>query len=89
MGFTKHFNLLSLLAVVTASSMVLHEKRPAPPVGFTNQGPAPADESVTLRVALKSNNVAGLQDKLLSISTPGSADFRQWLTADEVRHLAP
>ncbi|KAJ7908854.1 subtilisin-like protein [Mycena leptocephala] len=55
------------------------------PVGFTNQGPAPADESVTLRVALKSNNVAGLQDKLLSISTPGSADFRQWLTADEVK----
>ncbi|KAJ7876589.1 subtilisin-like protein [Mycena leptocephala] len=85
MVFTKHLNLLSLLAVVTASSMVLHEKRPAPPVGFTNQGLAPADESVNLRVALKSANVAGLQDKLLSISTPGSADFRRWLTADEVK----
>ncbi|KAJ7057570.1 subtilisin-like protein [Mycena amicta] len=90
MGFKTLIHILSLLTVVSAKSMVLHEKRPAPPAGFVSHGAAPGDENVTLRVALKSNDVAGLQDKLLSISTPGSADFRQWLTADQVKdYLEP
>ncbi|KAJ7773974.1 family S53 protease-like protein [Mycena metata] len=83
MGFKLLIKFLSLLVVVSGS-MVVHEKRDAPPAGFTNLGPAPPDEALTLRVALKSSNISALQDKLLSISTPGNADFRKWLTADEV-----
>ncbi|KAJ7773972.1 family S53 protease-like protein [Mycena metata] len=90
MGFKQLIQIISLLTVVSANSLVLHETRPAAPAGFTSQGAASADENVTLRVALKSNDVAGLQAKLMSISTPGSADFRQWLTADEVKsYMAP
>jgi tripeptidyl-peptidase-1 len=39
---------------------------------------------ITLRVALTSGNVAGLEEKLKSIATPGSSDFRQWLSMEEV-----
>ncbi|KAJ6554700.1 peptidase S8/S53 domain-containing protein [Mycena capillaripes] len=42
-----------------------------PPAGFTSQSPAPGSEIITIRVGLTSNNIAGLQDKLLSVSTPG------------------
>jgi tripeptidyl-peptidase-1 len=43
---------------------------------------------ITLRVGLKSNNVAGLEAKLRSVSNPGSPDFRGWLSMDEVRASA-
>ncbi|KAJ7767713.1 family S53 protease-like protein [Mycena metata] len=84
------FQLLSFLSIVgvaSAGSMVLHEWRTAPPAGFTSLGAAPASEMLTLRVGLTSN-INGLQDHLLSISTPGSTDFRQWLSVDEVKSYA-
>ncbi|KAJ7107680.1 family S53 protease-like protein [Mycena epipterygia] len=87
MAFPK-FQLLSFLSiagVVSAGSMVLHERRAAPPAGFTSQGAAPASEMLTLRIGLTSNNIDGLQDQLMSVSTPGSTDFRQWLSVDDVK----
>ncbi|KAJ7888878.1 family S53 protease-like protein [Mycena olivaceomarginata] len=87
MAFPK-FQLLSFLwiaGVASAGSMVLHERRAAPPAGFTSRGAAPASEMLTLRVGLASNNINGLQDHLVSVSTPGSTDFRQWLSADDVK----
>ncbi|KAJ6476999.1 family S53 protease-like protein [Mycena sanguinolenta] len=79
--------LLAVLfvAAVSAGKMVLHESRAAAPAGFVSQGVAPAEDMLTLRVALASNNIAGLQDKLMSVSTPGSSEFRQWLTMDEIK----
>ncbi|KAJ7659446.1 subtilisin-like protein [Mycena rosella] len=65
--------------------MVVHESRASPPAGFVRQGVAPAGEMFTLRVALTPNNVAGLEAKLMSISTPGSSEFRQWLSKEEVK----
>lgn len=81
------FNLLAILSLIFAVSgrMMVHESRAAAPTPFVRLGLAPADQILTLRVALASNNVAGLENKLLSISTPGSFEFRQWLSADEVR----
>ncbi|KAF7368598.1 Family S53 protease-like protein [Mycena venus] len=76
---------LTVVAAVSAERMVLHEQRAAPPAGFTSQGAAPANEIITLRVALTSNNVKGLQDKLMSVSTPGGPDFRQWLSMEDAR----
>ncbi|KAF7364420.1 Family S53 protease-like protein [Mycena sanguinolenta] len=58
------------------------------PAGFVSVGAAPASEMITLRVALTSNNVAGLQDQLLSIATPGSSNYRQWLSMDDVKTYA-
>lgn len=82
--------LLTVLSIVAAASagMVVHESRSAVPAGFTRQGAAPADDILTLRVALASNNVAGLEEKITSLSTPGSSEFRQWLSMEEVRILS-
>ncbi|KAJ7626044.1 family S53 protease-like protein [Roridomyces roridus] len=85
MAFRTLLAALSALMTVSASTMVLHESRSAVPSGFTRQGAAPASDTLTLRVALTSNNVAGLQEKLMSISTPGSSDFRQWLSMEDVK----
>ncbi|KAJ6573106.1 family S53 protease-like protein [Mycena vulgaris] len=78
-------NILSIAAAVAAGRMIVHERRPTAPAGFLSLGLASATESITLRVALTSNNVAGLEQKLASISTPGSSNFRQWLSMDEVK----
>ncbi|KAK7053675.1 family S53 protease-like protein [Favolaschia claudopus] len=59
--------------------------RSAAPPGFTNSGAAPDSELITLKFALTANNHLGLEAKLKSISTPGSPDFRQWLSKDEVK----
>jgi tripeptidyl-peptidase-1 len=78
---------LSWILPLASARMVLHERATAP-AGFIRLGPASASKEITLRVALAANNITSLQDKLLSISTPGSPDFRQWLSMDEVRILS-
>ncbi|KAJ6472878.1 subtilisin-like protein [Mycena vitilis] len=86
MTFHKLLAALSLAVAASAStSMVLHERRAAVPSGFVRQGTAPANDTLTLRVGLAANNVAALQEKLGSIASPGSSDFRQWLSKDEVK----
>ncbi|KAJ7140692.1 family S53 protease-like protein [Mycena epipterygia] len=79
--------LLTVLSIVAAASagMVVHESRVAVPAGFIRKGVAPANDTITLRVALASNNVVGLQKKLVSLSTPGSSEFRQWLSMEDVK----
>ncbi|KAJ7100399.1 family S53 protease-like protein [Mycena epipterygia] len=80
---------LTVLPIITAvyAGMFVHESRSAAPAGFVSQGAAPGGEMITLRVALASNNVVGLEQKLMSISTPGSSEFRQWLSMDEVKNF--
>ncbi|KAJ7065744.1 family S53 protease-like protein [Mycena amicta] len=76
---------LTLAVAVSGSSFVLHEKRAIVPKGFTTHGVASPDEEITLRLGLAPNDIVGLQTKLASISTPGSSEFRQWLSAEEVK----
>ncbi|KAJ7152457.1 family S53 protease-like protein [Mycena filopes] len=79
-----------LLATVATGRMVVHENRSSPPSGFVSLGPAPNTEMLTLRVALASSNVAGLEQKLTSLATAGSTEFRQWLSMEEVAiHMKP
>ncbi|KAJ7865493.1 subtilisin-like protein [Mycena olivaceomarginata] len=85
MAFTKLLTVLSIVVAASAASMVLHERRTAVPSGFVRRGAAPANEMITLRVGLKSNDAAGLEAKLRSVSSPGSSDFRQWLSMDDVK----
>ncbi|KAJ7875520.1 family S53 protease [Mycena olivaceomarginata] len=80
--------LFLLLASVHANSLVL-EKRDGPP-GFLRVGPAPLDQTLNLRLALAQNNIAGLQDTVYEISTPGNPRYGQYLTQDEVnKFVAP
>ncbi|KAF8142598.1 family S53 protease-like protein [Mycena galopus ATCC 62051] len=88
MTFPKLLAVLSLVVGTSAGSMVLLEQRAAAPSGFVRQGAAPANNTLTLRVALTSNNLAGLEEKLRSIATPGTSDFRQWLSREEVKTFA-
>ncbi|KAJ6467917.1 subtilisin-like protein, partial [Mycena sanguinolenta] len=85
MSFSRLLTLLSIVVAASAASMVLHEQRAAAPAGFFRVGPAPANEMITLRVALASANVAGLEERLKSIATPGTSNFREWLSMDDVK----
>ncbi|KAE9396259.1 hypothetical protein BT96DRAFT_1040618 [Gymnopus androsaceus JB14] len=72
MALCKLLTLFSIIAMASAA-------------GFVSQGVVPANDMLTLCVALMSNNIASLEEKLMSLSTPGSPEFRQWLSIEEVK----
>ncbi|TFY78346.1 hypothetical protein EWM64_g5670 [Hericium alpestre] len=74
----------SLASLACASPLYVHERRSEPPSNYTDLGPAPADHTLTLRLALVPNNMDGLHEKLYEISTPSSPTYRQWLSKEEV-----
>ncbi|KAK7053680.1 family S53 protease-like protein [Favolaschia claudopus] len=78
-------NILALLSVVSCTRLAVHESRRAAPSGFTSLGAASDSHMLTLKFALTPKNIPGLEQKLASISTPGSSEFRQWLSKDEVK----
>ncbi|CAK5281051.1 unnamed protein product [Mycena citricolor] len=91
MAFSKTLTVLTVAAVAAAkSAMVLHDSLATVPAGFVSHGPAPATHELELRFGLAGNDVKGLQAKLMEVSTPGSANFRQWLSKEEVKtYMAP
>lgn len=79
----------SLVTLVLAkpharSDMLVHERRDDVPDGFTLNGPAPGNSQLKLRLALVQNDITGLQNTLLDVSTPGSASYGQHLSKEEV-----
>ncbi|KAJ7806645.1 family S53 protease [Mycena olivaceomarginata] len=81
--------LASLLLLVAATpraprTMVVHESRAAPAKGFVQSAAAPAEQELTLRIALKQNNIAGLETELYKVSDPTSEFYGQHLTLKEV-----
>jgi tripeptidyl-peptidase-1 len=90
MAIRQLLTFISILSAASAGSLLVqHESRTTAPSGFVRQGPAPPNDTITIRVALAPKNIAGLQEKLMSISTPETSDFRQWLSKDEVRSHCP
>ncbi|CAK5279213.1 unnamed protein product [Mycena citricolor] len=86
MAFTQALTILVAIAAAAAKGLtVLHESRTSIPAGFVSHGPAPAADQLELRFGLAPNNAAGLQAKLMELSTPGNENFRQWLTMEEVK----
>jgi tripeptidyl-peptidase I len=89
---SKSFVFLSLLALASSSpmaaysNMIVHNTRQAPPAGFKATGPAPSDMTFDLRIAMVSNNIAGLEKALYDVSTPGGANYRKFLTKEQVSH---
>ncbi|KAJ6490959.1 hypothetical protein C8R45DRAFT_195537 [Mycena sanguinolenta] len=84
-----HSFFASLLLLATAKpmdprTMVVHESRAAPAAGFVQSGAAPAAQELTLRIALKQNNIAGLETELYKVSDPASEFYGQHLTLEEV-----
>ncbi|KAJ7062765.1 family S53 protease-like protein [Mycena amicta] len=64
--------------------MAVQESRETPGAGFVDSGPAPGSHPLKLRVQLKNNNLAGLEEALYAASDPASALYGQYLTADDV-----
>lgn len=84
MQLTPAFLLLALGAAADAA-FVVHESIKTAPSGFTAQSTAAlASRSITLRIQLAQNNIAGLETELYAVSTPGSAKYGQHLSAAEV-----
>ncbi|KAJ7788662.1 family S53 protease-like protein [Mycena olivaceomarginata] len=81
--------IASLLLVAAAKpmgprAMVVHETRAEPARGFVKSGVAPPAKELTLRIALRPNNIAGLETALYAVSDPASSLYGQHLTPAEV-----
>ena len=80
-----------LVAVISAgptprSDMVVRDSKSAVPSGFELVATAPADQTIPLRIALVQNNIAGLEEALYDVSTPGSANYGNHLSKEEVHN---
>ncbi|KAJ7696955.1 peptidase S8/S53 domain-containing protein [Mycena rosella] len=86
----KTITFFALLLATVQSEVLVLEKRDAPPAGFLRVGPTPADQILNLRLALTQGNIAGLQDTVYEINTPGNTRYGQYLTLHEVNSfMAP
>ncbi|KAF9027259.1 family S53 protease [Hymenopellis radicata] len=65
--------------------MRVHDRREAVPKGFAAAEMASANTNLNLRIALTPKDIAGLEKTLLSVSTPSSASYGQYLSLDQVK----
>lgn len=83
------FKLYALLVIFSYfrafAVMMVKEKRGLVPQGFVSKGAPAADKMLTMRAALTQNGIEGLEQVLYDISTPGSPNYLQHLSKDEVR----
>ncbi|TFL04400.1 Pro-kumamolisin, activation domain-containing protein, partial [Pterulicium gracile] len=63
-------------------------RRSAPPEGFAVVSAAPQGETITFRISLPQKSFPGLEKALYAASTPGSKQFGQYLTKDQVKDFA-
>ncbi|KAI0663984.1 family S53 protease-like protein [Cubamyces menziesii] len=74
----------------SSTSFRVREQRQAVPRGFTEVGPAPQDQTLSLRLALAESNPSGLIDALYSVSDPDSASYGHHLSKEQVeQYVAP
>jgi tripeptidyl-peptidase-1 len=64
--------LLAAAKPMGRRTMAVHESRAEPARGFVQSGAAPAQKELTLRIALKQNNITGLETELYKVSDPAS-----------------
>ena len=70
------------------TDMLVHNARKAAPQGYKAEGLASSEATLELKIALTSNNMAGLESALYDVSTPGSSKYRKFLSKEQVRQLA-
>ncbi|KAJ7628119.1 subtilisin-like protein [Mycena rosella] len=81
---------LVVLPILSVGALKFHERRDAPPSGYTSLGPVSLNQTLTLRFALTQGNITGLEQRLLQISSPSHPDYGKWLSKDEVNaHVTP
>ena len=76
--------LLARANGASVQSWFVQERRTAAPESFAHVGAAPADAMLDMRINLAMGDQDGLEAALMSASTPGSANFREWLSKEQV-----
>ena len=77
--------ILALLAAVSAGfAMSPHEEVHTCPDGFVLHGPADPETRLDLRIALRQNDIAGLETVFLDISNPDSPQYGRHLSQQQV-----
>ncbi|KZV69230.1 family S53 protease-like protein [Peniophora sp. CONT] len=70
--------------LLSARTMVLHERRETVPTGFVKVGAAPKQETLTLRLGLVQGDMSALEERLYAVSTPSSSEYGKFLSKEEV-----
>jgi len=78
------FSFEFVLASPAPRAMVVHERLETIPSRFVHNGAAPPTQVLYLRLALVQSDRAGLEDALMAVSTPGDAQYGQFLSKEEV-----
>lgn len=79
------FSFFALALAAPAPDVLhVHDARSVAPAGFTANGAPDANKVLKLRIALKTDNTQLVQT-LLDVSNPGSKNYRQFLTKEQVR----
>lgn len=82
--------LLPLVATATAVTARVFDSVPFVPQGWTQVAPALPTDKLSLKIALKQQHAAALEQTVLSISTPGRPDYGKHLSREELRrYVAP
>ncbi|RPD78325.1 family S53 protease-like protein [Lentinus tigrinus ALCF2SS1-7] len=74
------------LGAPTYDALHVHDTRATAPAGYKASAAADPNEVLSLRIALKTDTSALVQ-KLLDVSTPGSKDYRKFLSKAQVEKL--
>ncbi|KZS94687.1 family S53 protease [Sistotremastrum niveocremeum HHB9708] len=77
-------SLLASLAAGAPQPFIVHETIESVPQGFVHAGTPSSTTELSLRIGLVQNNIVGLQEKLIEISTPSSATYGQWMSTSEI-----
>lgn len=81
---------LAILATAATVSGRLFHRVPAIPQGWSRASSALHNDKVTLKIGLKQQHTAALEEAVLAISTPGNPDYGKHLTREELRsYVAP
>ena len=64
--------------------MVVQDSRSEIPQGFVASGPVSPDQMINLRIAMVSSDMAGLEERLYAVSTPGSDEYGNHLSKEDV-----
>ncbi|PWY88185.1 subtilisin-like protein [Aspergillus heteromorphus CBS 117.55] len=80
----------ALLGSLAASThAIVHEKLAAVPFGWHHVEDAGDSHQISLSIALARQNLDQLESKLKAVSTPGAAQYGQWLDQEDVDTLFP
>lgn len=81
---------LALLATAAGVSARVFDSVPSVPEGWTLEYAAQDSDQVALKISLRQQHAAALEQAVLSISTPGSPDYGNHMSREELRrYVAP